>query len=152
MIDRNSNKRQIWSEFSCRLVARDLRQQAVAWENRAEEIANYRGNMKPIDDPAPAMKAAIRVLTAVQNGMDPMQECKRVCRQKYLDFDQVWQLYRHKLTAWENEKRKKRNRAMRAMQSKGFKSVQIAAHFGMSKGQVSKILNAKPKPKKTRPV
>ena len=143
MIRERSNKRQIWSEISCRMVARDMRREADAWEKRAEEIANFRGNMKPIDDPAPAMKAAIRVLKAVQNGMDPMQECRRVCREKHLDYGQVWQLYRHKLSAWENEKRKKRNRAMRTMQSKGFKSVQIAAHFGISKGQVSKILNAK---------
>jgi len=142
MINARSNKRQIWSEFSCRMVARDLRREAENWEKRAEEIKTYRGNMKPIDDPAPAMRAALRVLASVQNGMDPMQECERVCARYHLPFQQVWQLYRHKLTRYENEKRLKRNRAIKTMAHKGIKPVKIAAHFGLSKGQVSKILNA----------
>ena len=137
------NIRNVWSEQACRAIAADLFAQAQRWENRAQEIQKYRGNIRPIEDPAPAMKAAIRVLTSVQNGMDPILECHRVCDLLFLDFRQVWQLYRHKLAAYEREVRTKRNRAMRTYHHKNPSASvrELGRIFGISHGQVSKILN-----------
>ena len=135
------NNRQIWSEDACRIIAADLAMQAARWTKRAEEIRNFRGNIRPVEDAAPAMKAAARVLAAVQNGMDPMQECNRVCARNYLKFDQVWQLYRHKLAAYEREERAKRNRAIKSQAIKTPNVRALASKFGLSHGQISKILN-----------
>lgn len=143
-----ANKRQIWSAQACKIIASDLEKQAQKWRQRAREIENFRGNIPPVQDPAPAMKAALRVLTSVQNGMDPIQECKMVCRALYLDFDAVWMLYGHKKAAWDRDQRAKRNRAMIKMSLSGSKNLDIARRFDISPAQVSRIVNAPIRPSK----
>ena len=60
---------QVWSEDACRLTASHFRALALAWERRAEAIKNFRGNMRPIEDTAPVLKASIRVLNAYKMGL-----------------------------------------------------------------------------------
>jgi len=136
------NLRQIWSEQACRFIAADLRDLADRIEKRADEIKDYRGNIRPIEDKAPALKAAIRVLTASHSGLDPASECRRICNAKYLKYEDVWRLFIQKRAQYDRAERDKRNRAIRKMKARNMKSCQIAAHFGLSTGQVSKILNA----------
>lgn len=123
------------------MIADDLEIQVARWRKRAREIKEYRGNITPIQDPAPAMKAALRVLASMQNGIDPIQECRRVCNQLHLEFDQVWLLYGHKKSAWDRDQLLKRNQAIVKMSLSGKKGPYLAARFGLSKGTISKILN-----------
>ena len=139
------NKRQIWSADACKHIAADLFEQAKKWEKRAHEIENFRGNIRPLEDAAPAMKAAERVFVAMQNDIDPIQYCGMICNRYYLEYSQVWMLYEHKRTAWERERIKERNRTIIKMHVSGFKNVDLAERFSLSKGQISKIINASKK-------
>ena len=103
---------QVWSEDACRLTASHFHALALAWERRAEAIKNFRGNMRPIEDSAPVLKASIRVLNSYKHGLDPAPECRKIYGQNYLKYDQVWQLFEHKRAAYNRDQRKKRNQAM----------------------------------------
>ena len=143
---------QVWSEDACRLTASHFRQLADAWERRADHIRNYRGNLRSIDDKAPALRAANRVLSAYENGLDPASQCRNICRKNFLKFEQVWQLFEHKRAAFERDKRKKRNQAMIKDHITGqFSQRDLAKRYGISHGQVSKIVSPKPPERRKAP-
>jgi len=142
------NKRQVWSETSCLVIAQDLRKQAEKWERRAAEIKNFRGNHKPIDDVPATLSVALRGLAAHQNGMDGIQICIRYARRYGLDFDSIRLVFDQKKSAWDREQRKARNRAMIKMSLNGKGVREIARIFELSPSTVSRIIKPPIRPTK----
>jgi len=132
------------SKAACDFLAQMLRELAKELEHRSDILADNRKNRSHIDDKSPVIFAANRVLTAALNGLCPATECSRLCDKYFLNYSDIWPVYERKMKRHRAEMVKRRNQNIIKWNYDGVSFNEIVKRSGLSRGQVSKIINRPP--------
>ena len=135
--------RGIRSADACEALASDLEGLAKAYRSRAKDIRGHRSNALCFDDKWPVIKAARLALIAVNKGVSPATACRNVSNDLWVSQSAVALYLGRLMTNQARDRLKLRNGRIRQQSASGAKLATLSRRYGLSKGQISKIIKHK---------